>query len=258
MTAMTGIELTTSQRELAVRIAGEIIFSDDVGQALRSWRQRFMVSTTELAHFLKVSPSVISDYESGRRKSPGIGFVRKVVSALIKIDDERGGRITEPLRRLYTGSEALREAIIDIRDFVEPISLGEFCKHIKAELIVGEDTEFKPLLGYTVVDSIKLVLEVPSSDYLKLYGSTSQRAAIFVRVSTGRSPLVALKAMQAGLGSLKPGLIVLHGAKTVDKLAVIIAKNEGVPLAISKAISQQELLNLLKSIRPGEALLPPL
>lgn len=254
---MTSFRLTSSQRELAVRIAGEIVFSEDVGQALRSWRQRFMVSTTELAHYLNISPSVISDYESGRRKSPGIGFVRKVVSALIKIDEERGGRITEPLKRLYAGSEALREAIIDIRDFVEPISVGEFCEKIKAELVVGEEAEFKPLLGYTVVDSIKLVLEVPSSDYLKLYGSTSQRAAIFVRVSTGRSPLVALKAMQAGLGGLKPGLIVLHGAKTVDKLATIIAKNEGVPLALSKASTQQELLNMLKSVKPGEALLPP-
>jgi len=255
---MVDIKLTSSQRELAVRIAGEIVFSEDVGRALRNWRQRFMVSTTELAHYLKISPSVISDYESGRRKSPGIGFVRKVVSALIKIDEERGGRITEPLKRLYTGSEALREAIIDIRDFVEPISIGEFCEKIKAELVVGEDAEFKPLLGYTVVDSIKLVLEVPSSDYLKLYGSTSQRAAIFVKVSTGRSPLVALKAMQAGLGSLRPGLIVLHGAKAVDKLAVIIAKNEGIPLALSKAPTQQELLNMLKSVRPGEALLPPI
>ena len=62
---MTDIRLTSSQRELAVRIAGEIVFSEDVGQALRSWRQRFMVSTTELAHYLKISPSVISDYESG-------------------------------------------------------------------------------------------------------------------------------------------------------------------------------------------------
>jgi putative transcriptional regulator len=255
---MTNIKLTSSQRELAVRIAGEIVFSEDVGQALRSWRQRFMVSTTELAHYLRISPSVISDYESGRRKSPGIGFVRKVVSALIKIDEERGGRITEPLKRLYAGSEALREAIIDIRDFVEPISVGEFCEKIKAELVVGEEAEFKPLLGYTVVDSIKLVLEVPSSDYLKLYGSTSQRAAIFVKVSTGRSPLVALKAMQAGLGGLKPGLIVLHGAKAVDKLAAIIAKNEGVPLALSKASTQQELLDILRSVRPGEALLPPI
>ena len=255
---MTNIKLTSSQRELAVRIAGEMVFSEDVGQALRSWRQRFMVSTTELAHYLRISPSVISDYESGRRKSPGIGFVRKVVSALIKIDEERGGRITEPLKRLYAGSEALREAIIDIRDFVEPISVGEFCEKIKAELVVGEEAEFKPLLGYTVVDSIKLVLEVPSSDYLKLYGSTSQRAAIFVKVSTGRSPLVALKAMQAGLGGLKPGLIVLHVAKAVDKLAAIIAKNEGVPLALSKASTQQELLDILRSVRPGEALLPPI
>jgi len=258
MSTMTGIKLTSSQRELAIRIAGEIVFAENVGQALRSWRQRFMVSTTELAHYLKISPSVISDYESGRRKSPGIGFIKKVVSALVKIDDERGGRITEPLRRLYMGSEALREAIIDIRDFIEPISVGEFCDKIKAELVVGKDADFKPLLGYTVVNSIKLVLEVPSSDYLKLYGSTSQRAAIFVRVSTGRSPLVALKAMQAGLGNLKPGLIVLHGAKTVDKLAMIIAKNEGVPLAISKAPTQQDLLNMLKSIKPGEALLPPI
>ncbi len=50
--------------------------------------------------------------------------------------------------------------------------------------------------GYTVVDSIKLILDVPSHEYFKLYGTTTQRAAIFINVKYGRSPpLIALKSM---------------------------------------------------------------
>jgi predicted transcriptional regulator len=39
----------------------------------------FKISQTELADHLKLSPSVISDYESGRRKSPGIQTIKKII-----------------------------------------------------------------------------------------------------------------------------------------------------------------------------------
>ena len=57
--------------QLAVTIAGEITLSKDPGGSMKKWREIFGISQTELADYLKVSSSTISDYEGGRRKSPG-------------------------------------------------------------------------------------------------------------------------------------------------------------------------------------------
>ena len=54
------------RNKLAEKMAGEITLSDNPGETLKKWRASFEISQTDLASFLKVSPSVISDYESGR------------------------------------------------------------------------------------------------------------------------------------------------------------------------------------------------
>ena len=64
---------------LSEKIAGEITLSPRPGQTIRKWRGVFGISQTDLANFLRLSPSVISDYESGRRKSPGIQTVKKII-----------------------------------------------------------------------------------------------------------------------------------------------------------------------------------
>ena len=78
---------------LAEKIAGEITLSPDPGKTIRKWREIFEISQVELAKALDISPSVLSDYESGRRKSPRIKSVKKIVEALFKIDEERGGKV---------------------------------------------------------------------------------------------------------------------------------------------------------------------
>src|SRR5512136_3362340 len=77
---------------LARRIAGEIILSSKPGATMRKWRELFAISQMSLSDKMVVSSSVISDYESGRRPSPGAKFVRRFVWALLKIDGERGSR----------------------------------------------------------------------------------------------------------------------------------------------------------------------
>ena len=59
---------------LAKRIAGEIVLSGHPGQTMRKWRGLLSVNQIDMANALELSPSVISDYETGRRKSPGAGF----------------------------------------------------------------------------------------------------------------------------------------------------------------------------------------
>ena len=51
---------------LAKRIAGEIVLSSSPGQTMRKWRGLLGVSQIEIAGVLELSPSVISDYETGQ------------------------------------------------------------------------------------------------------------------------------------------------------------------------------------------------
>jgi len=233
-------------REVAARIIGDIVLSPSPGKAMRKWREQFRVTQTELAKVMGVSSSVLSDYESGRRRSPGTRFLKRFVMGLIEIDERRGGHTLRSLSLLALGSSKLREAVLDMREFDEAMTSRDFCEKIGAELIVGDGREL--ILGYTVVDSIKLVVEVPAVEYIRLYGATTQRAAIFTGVSLGRSPIVAVKAMQAGMGGLRPALVVMHGVKRPDKLAVEIARREGIPLAVCGIESVEELLKVLRSI----------
>ena len=235
-------------REVAVRIAGDIVLSANPGRAMKRWREMFGVSQIELARKMRVSASVISDYESGRRRSPGSMFVRKFVDSLIEIDVERGKEVLSSLIRIALGGGRIREAVLDMREFSRPVSVSEFCEKVRAELVVSAGKESALLYGYTVVDSIRLVVEVPSYEYVRLYGATTQRAAVFTRVTHGRGPMIAIKAMQAGMGGLAPALVVIHGPSRVDRLGEIIASREGIPLALSRAESVEELVELLRSV----------
>ena len=85
---------------LARRIAGEIVISANPGVTMRKWRSLLQVSQVEVAHELDLSPSVVSDYETGRRKSPGSGFIRRFVGALLEIEERRGGRYIQQMARI--------------------------------------------------------------------------------------------------------------------------------------------------------------
>jgi len=85
------LEKRAQIRELAKKIAGEIVLSQNPGSTIRKWRNLLKISQVELASKLKISPSVISDYESNRRKSPGIKMIRKMVDAMLEIEEAKGG-----------------------------------------------------------------------------------------------------------------------------------------------------------------------
>ncbi|WP_333638954.1 helix-turn-helix domain-containing protein [Pyrobaculum aerophilum] len=232
-----------SYQHVAIYIAGDIIVSDNPGEAIKKWRLIFGLTQTAIATRLKTSPSVISDYESGRRKFPGSRFVKKFVQALIEADLERGGIVINLLERQLL-KEKFWIAVLDMREFTEPVPVSNFLQAIDAEVIVSPPAGLD-VHGYTIVDSVRLVLEVPSVEYVRLYGSTTQRAAIFTKVSTGRSPMIAIKSMSAVL-SVKPALVVLHGIKSeaVDPLAVEIAKRGHIPLATTTMGIEKLIENL--------------
>jgi len=103
---------------LARKMAGEIILSSRPGAAMRKWRELFAVSQNRLSEKMILSPSVISDYESGRRKNPGTNFVRRFVWALLAIDGERGGRFVQD-----RGIKLLRDDYRIVRDYAKTLRL---------------------------------------------------------------------------------------------------------------------------------------
>lgn len=212
--------------KIKLEIAGEIAFSDNVGVTMRKWREIFNISQVEFARHLKISVSTISDYEANRRKSPGTTIIKRFVNALFEIDKKKGGTISQRLLE----KEGESEDYFEIREFARGMSIYDFAKLIDGKILTNADlTETKQIYGYTLIDSLKVILEMPFSYFPKLYGVASERAFIFTGVSTGRSPMVVIR-----ISASKPSAVVLHGIADVDKLALKISERERIPLIITK------------------------
>ena len=212
------------REEFAEKIAGEITLSSEPGRTLRKWRQVFGVSQKELAGEMGISHSVVSDYEGGRRKSPTIATVRRVVNALLVIDERRGS----PTISKYQAREESR-AIVSMREFPVGVSCHDFIEMVEGEVVWGDRSLDKRLYGYTLLDSLKVITSLTSFDYLQIYGWSQERALVFMGVEYGRSPMVAIRAHP-----LKPGMVVYYKPKNVDELAVRLAEIEGIPLVITE------------------------
>jgi putative transcriptional regulator len=222
--------------ELKEKIAGEISLSDEPGVTIRKWREAFNLSQQELAEHLGISPSVISDYESGRRKSPGVATVKKIVDALIDLDEKSGGRILKRYQQ-----EKPNKAILSMKEFPVPVTAEKFVKSISGRNLSKSKFD-SDVHGYTVIDSLRAIVSLDSSDYLKIYGWSSQRALIFTGVKYGRSPMVAIRAHP-----LKPAMVVFQKPDRVDELAIKLANLERIPLVVTD-LTMQKLIATLEAL----------
>lgn len=229
-----------SKELLGKRIAGEIVLSDEAGKVIRKWRNIFKIPQRALSDEMKIMPSVISDYENGRRKSPGIKIVKRIVEAMINIDERRGGKVIEEFANLPTKT-VLSEAVLDMKEFSTPIEKKDFCKMLDATAVARSDLIEGKIYGYTVVDSLKAILNLSPMEMVKLYGLTSERALIFTGTHSGRSSMIALK-----MTNLKPGLVILHGCEKLDDLAKRIGELESIPICTTGIKDVQEFLKVLK------------
>jgi putative transcriptional regulator len=230
----------TSTGSLARNIAGEIAIASEPGVAIKKWREIFQIHQGELAKSMNISPSVISDYESGRRKSPGTHFIKHLVESIIQIDEDRGG---ETIRRFTV--EQHHEAITSIKEFTTPISGWKVMDRVDGEIVGRKKAKDIWIKGYTVIDSIKAIVELSEETLRDIYGSTTERALIFTKVHSGRSPLIAIKVTKP-----KPNMIILHGLKPrkVDKLAVKIADSQEIPLVVSRINDEKKLIEKLNTL----------
>lgn len=226
--------------KLKYEIAGEIALSPNPGSTMKKWREIFAITQTELAQFLNLSSSTISDYEGNRRKSPGTTIISRFVDALFDIDKQRGNPI---LSKLSTDLGTTQDQYFETHEFATSISALDFAKLINAKVVANEELmKVKKIYGYTIMDSLKVILDMPFTQFHKLYGTMSERAFIFSRVSTGRSPMVVIR-----VTAMKPSLVILHGIDEVDALALKIAQREQIPVLITKTDLQRirEALNKL-------------
>ena len=223
--------------EIYEKIAGQIAMSDDPGMAIRRWREEFKIAQGELARFLNVSPSVISDYESGKRRSPGVATIKKIVNAFIEIDSRRGGSIQ---RRFSSGVPI--EALIDIKDYDRDVGLHRVVSAISGKNMSTVDLN-RQIRGYTIIDGIKAALAFSYPEYTKLYGWSSQRAIFLTEVKVGRSPMIAIRAHP-----LKPAAVVYIQPGNVDQLALKLAELENIPL-ITTELPVQEVVRIMAGLR---------
>ncbi len=223
--------------KLEEKIAGEITISENPGETIRKWREEFRINKLELSRSLHISPSVISDYESGRRKSPGVSSIRKIVEAMIEIDRSRGGHL---IRRYSSGVPS--DALIDIRDYDHEVPLDRIIELVHGENVSPVSTS-RHIMGYTIVDGIKAILSFSYSEYSLLYGWSSQRAIFFTEVKLGRSPMIAIR-----VHPLKPAAVVYIKAGRIDELAVKLAEIENIPL-ITTEMDVRKVSEALSSVK---------
>jgi putative transcriptional regulator len=203
------------RNQLAEKMAGEITLSDSPGLALKKWRVNFEIAPGVLSDKLGISPSVISDYEGGRRKSPGTAVVGKIVDSLLDIDEESGGKhIQKFSSMLFSGISD--DVIYDIHEYEKSVPLEKFSEAIGCSLLCGSIDQ--AIFGYTVVDSLNAIMQLSSDEFNRIYGWSTERVLIFTNVSTGKSPMVAIR-----VTPFKPRCVVLQGIESAD-VHPIVAK----------------------------------
>ncbi len=233
-----------SLEELKKRIAGEIALSSNPGGTMKKWRELFGISQADLASYLGITPSTISDYENNRRKSPGIQVISRFVDALIAIDKKKGGMVFTK----FVPDNAHEEPAFEIIDFSRPVKGKDFVRSIEGKIITNKRRVSDIVLdGYSIVDSLRAITDIPVEELPRIYGKESnsvfvKRAIVFTKVTIGRSPMVAIR-----VTSPKPVLVVYQGLSDVrDPVARRISEVEKIPIVLTDLDTYEIKMKLKK------------
>jgi putative transcriptional regulator len=227
-------------QHLAEKMAGEITLSDSPGKALRKWRMAFEIPAAVLADEMGMSPSVISDYESGRRRSPGTAVVGRIVDTILTIDERNGGKFIAKFGRILE-NRFDSDIIFDIHEYASPVPLEDFARVIGAVIIQGATD--REIYGYTVIHSLNAILGLSSSEFGRLYGWSTERALVFTGVSNGKSPMVAIR-----VTPFKPRCVVFQGIapEEIHPLVPRLAERDRITL-MSTPLGVDEIISALRS-----------
>jgi putative transcriptional regulator len=201
-------------------MAGEIVVSDRPGETLRKWREIFQLSQKQLASLLGVNPSVVCDFEKGRRRSPGIGTVRRLVETMVSYDRAHGSRIVTNMEGQQSNS-----AITSIQEFAIGLPIASIVEAAGGKVLAGEEELERPIYGYTIVDALRAITTFSGANFGQMYGWSNERALFFTGVKFGRSPMIAVRAHP-----VKPRMVCYIQPGSVDKLAAKLAEMERIVL----------------------------
>ena len=218
-------------------MAGEIVVSNSPGKTLRKWREIFQLSQKHLASLLGVNPSVVCDFEKGRRRSPGITTVRRLVETMVSYDRAHGGRVAGSMAGQQGNS-----AITDIREFAIGLPIMTVVEAIGGEVIAGTEELERTIYGYTIVDALRAITTFSGANFGQMYGWSNERALFFTGVQFGRSPMIAVRAHP-----VKPRLVCYIQPGSIDKLATKLADMERIVL-VSTSASQEKIQQRLRQL----------
>ena len=223
--------------QLTRRMAGEIVVSDSPGETLRKWREIFQLSQKQLASLLGVNPSVVCDFEKGRRRSPGIGTVRRLVETMVSYDRAHGSRIVTNMEGQQGNS-----AITSIQEFTIGLPIASIVEATGGKVLAGEEELERSIYGYTIVDALRAITTFSGANFGQMYGWSNERALFFTGVKLGRSPMIAVRAHP-----VKPRLVCYIQPGSIDKLATKLADMERIVL-VSTSASQEQIQQRLRQL----------
>lgn len=92
-------------------IAGSVVLSESPAHQLKYWRKTFGIKQADLARKMNITPSVLSDYEKGRRPSPGVNFIKRYLLALHELT--QSGEYSGQGHRRPEGEQAKAAPVAD-------------------------------------------------------------------------------------------------------------------------------------------------
>ena len=124
------------------------------------------------------------------------------------IDEEDGGRhIQKFTTMLFSSVED--DVIYALHEYETAVPLQKFTDAIGCTLLCGSMDQV--IFGYTVINSLNAIMQLSSTEFNRIYGWSTERALVFTSVSTGKSPMVAIR-----VTPFKPRCVVLQGIDAAD------------------------------------------
>ncbi len=219
------------------KIAGDIVFADDHGAAMKKWRRKFKITQREIAATLGIMPSVISDYESSRRKSPGIRVVRRYIEAMIHLDKKRGGKVMADLSKEFLQVN-ISDAIIEMKEFDIENPVGVLDRKLGLRYYVEPSKE--KAAGVIYLDAMKAIINMSYPELVKMFSMTNDMILILDNINNGRTSLPVIK-----LTGLRPSLVVLVSSNEPDDLAIRVARDINVGLATTP-MKRDDIIKVLR------------
>ena len=106
---------------------------------------------------------------------------------------------------LYTDFDD--DVIYDMHDYAQPVTPQPVCRRsLAVTLLCGSWSQ--SIYGYTVINSLNAIAQLSSNEFNRIYGWSTERALIFTEVSSGKSPMVAIR-----VTPFKPRCVVLQGTR---------------------------------------------